>query len=248
MRRISVIIPTLNDLALGILATSLTQLCRIKNLEITCVDGGSTDGTLALIQSYPVKLINCASYCRAQRMNAGIACATGDVLFFHHPRSIIDTAALTYLQTAPEIPLWGGLQHRFDWTHPLLRFTSWYSNRMRAQRRGIVYLDHCIFVSRTLLKRIATPAWPEIDIFEDTAFSLKLRALVFPQLLPFVAITSAVRFKTRGLYRQALVNQVLKVAYALGLSKTSLNRYYEKNMGLNLPPHASDQRASRKLK
>lgn len=166
---------------------------------------------------------------RAERLQSGIEAASGDTLLLHHPRSIVDREGLEWLRDhAKEVP-WGGFTHAFDFDHYLLRFTSWWSNRMRGTRKGILYLDHCIFFQRRLLTRPIPP----VEIFEDTELSLILRESGPPTILPFRSLTSSVRFRTNGVWRQALLNQGLKWQYYLGRSSKRMNDRYERGLRLN---------------
>jgi len=67
--------------------------------------------------------------------------------------------------------IWGGLTHQFDHDHHLLKFISFYSNNVRSKKKGIVYLDHCIFLHKQQLIKLG--GVPDIDIFEDTVISEK---------------------------------------------------------------------------
>ena len=164
---------------------------------------------------------------RGERLQAGIDAARHPTILLHHPVACRSRgpALAGWLRG----PGWGGFTHAFDWDHPLLRFTSWYSNHARASRRGIVYLDHCVFFERRLL----TLPIPPVPIFEDTELSLILRESGPPQVLPFVSTTSAVRFRANGPWRQSLLNARLKLQYLLGASPQRMNARYERGLGLN---------------
>ena len=41
------------------------------------------------------------------------------------------------------------------------------------------------------------------------------------------------RYQRNGVWRQALMNQALKIGYGLGLPNRWMNRLYEKGLGLN---------------
>jgi hypothetical protein len=128
--------------------------------------------------------------------------------------------------------MWGGFRHRFDWDHWLLRYTSWYSNRVRPRWSRILYLDHCVFARRSLLEAIG--GVPNMDIFEDTALSLALRRAGAPHLLTAAVSTSARRYHSRGVYQQAVLNQLLKVMYHTGMDPRWMNRLYERQMQINV--------------
>ena len=75
---------------------------------------------------------------------------------------------------------------------------------------------------------------PEIDIFEDTILSQRLlKKIGRPAILPHQVTTSAIRFQTNGYFKQALINQYLKVLFHLGISHKLINKVYEKDTPLN---------------
>lgn len=212
------------------------------NKEIIFVISPSSDRTAETIhdarpqleQTGTVKILQSDATNRAQRLNRGIAASTGKVLLLHHPATLLpEVDALINLQTAmaQSQSLWGGFHHCFDLEHWLLDFTSWYSNQVRSKRKGIMYLDHCIFVDRELLDRVGNV--PDRDIFEDTLLSDRLRQFGMPVLAPGYVTTSARRFRQRGIYQQALLNQILKVGYYCGIDPISMNKLYERKVAIN---------------
>jgi glycosyltransferase involved in cell wall biosynthesis len=228
---LSIIIPTLNESKSGYLARILGAYTHLPQCEIICVDGGSTDNTLDIITQAGATLIKTTIASRAGRLNKGIKHANANMVVLHHPRSVIDTAGLNALQQHAESLTWGAFTHKFNISHPLLKFTSWYSNKMRGDKRSVYYLDHCIFAQKQLLLDIGL--LPDIDIFEDTELCLKLKSHSKPQRLPFYSETSAIRFETNGLYKQALTNQYMKWLYYFKRSDSKMNKRYEKGIQLN---------------
>lgn len=231
---LSVILPTNNELALEYLPRILDRICGVPGVDVICVDNASTDGTAQLLNKRSTKtnlqIINLPGSNRAQRLNAGVRAAKTDRVLLHHPRSLLDVGALEALLAVDAAVAWGGFTHAFDRAHPLLAWTSHYSNRIRLDRSGIVYLDHCIFFDRRLLGD--TPV-PELEIFEDTALSEALLAHGKPLRLPQLSVTSAVRYGKNGVWRQATMNQVLKVGYKCGIDHQRMNALYERGLGLN---------------
>ena len=193
--------------------------------ELIVVDGGSRDDTAELAERYGTVLSLPDSH-RAARMNAGAAAARGDVFLFHHPRSVLPAEAADVLARGleDESVVYGGFTHGFDREAWILRFTSWWSNRVRS-RRGILYLDHCIFVRRDAFERAG--GWPDAPIFEDTIFPKALSRVGRMAVLPASVTTSARRFVDRGLYKHSAVNQFLKLLFVLGVGPDRLNRLYE---------------------
>lgn len=227
---LSIIIPTYNEIEHGYLAEILPSISNLPNTEIICVDSGSDDGTLELTQSVNATIHPTTSTTRAGRMNAGVDVAKGNTLLFYHPRILIQAAGIAELAQTNEIT-WGGFLHKFTPPGKLYKFISWYSNNVRFKKKHIVYLDHGIFVDRTLAEKVFPI--PDEPIFEDTILSLRLKEHATPKLLEHTALVSPVRFETRGPFRQFLGNQVLKLLFSLGVKPTTLNNWYEGKLRLN---------------
>lgn len=166
---------------------------------------------------------------RAERLNIGFSRSKGSMILFHHPRSFLEREAIAHLTEIQNEKVWGAFTHQFDVSHPILKFTSFYSNSIRGEKEQIYYLDHCIFFHRQL--------WlgdiPPVAIFEDTVLSRRLSKSSRPIRLPYISTTSAVRFQKNGVIRQSLMNQVLKLGYAIGVPDKVMNEFYEKGLRLN---------------
>jgi glycosyltransferase involved in cell wall biosynthesis len=228
---LTIVIPTLNELKLGYLPKILDAYKDIPECEILCVDGGSDDGTCQFVEQTSARLISNNIVSRAGRLNEGIRQASFDLVLLHHPRSILTPKAIYALIQQSVTIEWGAFTHRFDLSHPLLSFTSWYSNIIRGDWRGIYYLDHCIFAQKKLLVEVGL--LPDVDIFEDTKLCLRLRKRNKGKRLAYISQTSAVRFVSRGIYRQALKNQYLKWQYYFNISDRKMNQSYENKLPLN---------------
>lgn len=189
--------------------------------------------TLNLIKNHPqiqvILVPKSAALTRAERLNIGFHQAQADMILFHHPRSALEIDAIKKLQEIKNKKIWGAFTHQFDREHWLLSWTSFYSNYIRGKRRGIFYLDHCIFFHRDLWKTDLPP----IAIFEDTILSQNLKHHSKPVLFPQISQTSAVRFENNGVFKQAFMNQILKWGFWLGISNEAMNSWYEKNLKLN---------------
>lgn len=230
---LSIVLPTFNESRCNCLQQILKNLAQLPDAEILVIDGGSTDGTLQTIEQFGIKPLTMPDSSRAERLNRGLSAARGEMILLHHPRSVVHWQSLAELEgfVATQVPCWGGLSHQFDSEHPVLRFTSWYSNHVRGDLRGIFYLDHCIFLHRQFVDQgVRVPA---VEIFEDTGLSLSLRELSQPVRLPLISRTSAIRFRENGVFRQALLNQLIKIAYLLRVSPKTINKLYEKGLNLN---------------
>jgi glycosyltransferase involved in cell wall biosynthesis len=231
--KLSVIIPTYNEMKLKILAQITSTIQKHKDIEVLCVDRESNDGTAESLAQAGVQIIRTPLNSRGARLNLGIEHAQGKIILLQHPRTHLPLAAYHFLLENGESLKWGGFYHKFDWHHPLLQFTSWYSNYIRPRTQRILYLDHCIFINKKLMASLPRPIVPEVDIMEDTELCKKLRAVCKPQLLPYTGLTSATRFRTNGVARQIVLNQLIKVSHLLKIDSQKMNRIYERNMNLN---------------
>ncbi|MGQ9865768.1 MAG: glycosyltransferase [Pseudanabaenaceae cyanobacterium] len=231
---VSVLLPLVQELRHGYLPRILANLtAQAGDWEIVAAVSPSTDGTAELVATYPpVRVLHCSARNRAQRLNAALAASTGEYVLLHHPATLLpEKLAIAEIERLLSNHIWGAFRHRFDLEHGLLAFTSWYANEVRF-RRGIVYFDHGVFVRREALVQVGgVPDW---DIFEDTALSERLRRLGAPAQSPWTVTTSARRFRQRGIYRQALLNQALKLCYHLRVDPRVLNRWYEQSFPINV--------------
>ncbi len=230
--QLSIIIPTYNEIQFGFLREILTVTRGLPNCEVVLVDGGSQDGSLELAREFGIQPIHLFNSNRAQRLNVGAKQAKGKLLFFQHPRSLVPREAYEFLASHSDDLRWGALTHAFDHSHFLLKFTSWYSNFVRGDLRSIYYLDHCLFASKALFSDGELP-FPEVPIFEDTLFCQQLRKKMPPQRLNYVVWTSSIRFTKNGIFRQAFLNQMMKIGFYFKISKSKLDRIYEKGIHLN---------------
>ncbi len=225
---ISIVIPTLNEGRSNYFRKVLKSIP--KEAELIIVDSLSCDGTAEIAKEYADKFIQTDTQSRSARLNLGIEAATGEWIVLHHPRSVLSEDALAQLNQISEEAVWGGFTHQFDVKHPALKFTSWYSNNVRGDKKKIYYLDHCIFARAMILKE-KLPL-PEVDIFEDTLLCKMLKKHKSIRLSA-TSTTSAVRFVKNGILRQAILNQYLKALFFLSFDHRKMNILYEKKVPLN---------------
>ncbi len=229
---LSVIVPIFNEARNIYFEENLNLLSGIDSIEIILADGGSTDGTLDIINKFKFKTALNAGHTRADRLNTGIKLSSFDMVLLVHPRNLISKASIKDLQSLSSKALWGGFTHSFDNKGLFYKWTSWYSNKVRAKLGGIFYLDHCIFFHKSFINNDPSPV-PTIPIFEDTAFSQKLKKIQRPILLNHKTITSAIRFEKNGPIKQSFKNFILKIFYVFNFSGHKANAFYEKKMNLN---------------
>lgn len=214
----------------------LVHELKLKGISIDLHVGVTVgnDDTIERLTSFGVKTKVIETQKRSERYNLVLNDCSGsdnDWVVLNHPRSLLQKEALLSILNLSKIVQWGAFTHQFDTYHPLLSFTSWWSNNVRGDIKNIFYLDHCIFVRKGLLLKIG--GVPNLEIFEDTVLSQRLAKISIPVRLPYKSTTSAIRFQKNGLWTQSLRNQVLKIRFMLGGSDTGMNQSYEKDINLN---------------
>src|SRR5271170_7192518 len=83
MRRLSIVVPVLNEAAIIVGALQALAPLRARGAEVIVVDGGSSDGTRRLARPLADRVI-AAPRGRGATMNAGAAFGGGDALLFLH--------------------------------------------------------------------------------------------------------------------------------------------------------------------
>jgi len=224
VKRLSIIIPTLNE-AEGIVATleSLGELRR-RGHEVIVVDGGSSDGTATLAAGLADRVL-AAGAGRAGQMNAGARAAAGDVFLFLHADSRLPDAAdrLVLEGLAPGGAAWGRFDVRIASAHPLLRVVETMMN-LRSRLTRICTGDQGIFVRREAFDAVG--GFPGQALMEDIAISARLRRLSAPLCLRERCLTSARRWESQGVLRTIVLMCWLRLQYALGVAPARLARCY----------------------
>ena len=221
---LSVIIPTLDEERT--IRETLARLQRAAFTEILVVDGGSGDGTVALVSEAATgaRLLT-APRGRARQMNAGATAATGDVLVFLHADTLLPPTAADDIRAALSDPdvVGGRFDARLDRDRGLYRLVSRMMN-WRSRLTGIATGDQAIFVRRNVFEAIG--GFPDIPIMEDVAFSKRLKQMGRVAALRSCVVTSARRWERHGPVRTVLLMWGLRLLFFLGVSPERLHRLY----------------------
>jgi len=224
MRRLSIVIPTLNESdAIGATLSRL-QSARRRGHEVIVVDGDSSDGTPQRCAGC-VDLLLFATRGRAAQMNAGAKNARGDTLLFLHADTLAPTDIDRLIAAAlARQPGWGRFDVRLSGRHPLLRVVERLIN-LRSRLSGIASGDQGLFVTRSWFETVG--GFPDLPLMEDIAFSRRLKRLAHPHCLRARLITSSRRWETRGVLRTVLKMWWLRAAFFLGVPASRLARQYD---------------------
>jgi cellulose synthase/poly-beta-1,6-N-acetylglucosamine synthase-like glycosyltransferase len=235
---ISVLIPAFNEADNSYFwdTIHLVQELKRNGVQIEVLVGVTQgqDNTLERLVALGVSTRVVQTMNRGERYNEVLKdCNAGenDWILLNHPRSLLQKEAILELALLHDSIKWGAFTHKFDINHPLLSFTSWWSNYVRGDLKKIFYLDHCLFIRRSLLEQVG--GVPVVEIFEDTILSQKLSDISHPIRIRWTSTTSAIRFIKKGFWAQAYRNQILKIQFLLGKSDKKMNDSYEKDINLN---------------
>jgi glycosyltransferase involved in cell wall biosynthesis len=83
MGRLTIVIPVLDEAAIIVAALAALAPLQARGAEVIVVDGGSSDGTIALARPLADRVI-AGPRNRGAALNAGAGLGSGDVLLFLH--------------------------------------------------------------------------------------------------------------------------------------------------------------------
>ncbi|MDP5157963.1 MAG: TIGR04283 family arsenosugar biosynthesis glycosyltransferase [Flaviramulus sp.] len=233
---ISIIIPILNE------ADNISKLLNhvLKNAskqnisEIIFVDGGSTDGSQDIIQSFnslnnfEIILIK-SEKGRAKQMNFGAKHARGNLLYFLHadsfPPKNFDSLIINQVK---KNNLAGCFKMKFNSNHLWLKIAGWFTQFNWKSCRGG---DQSLFISTILFDKIGRFNEAFI-IYEDNEFISKLYENKQFVVIQEWLTTSARRFTSYGIYKLQYHYLVIHIKKWLGASPQMLNNYYQKHVNV----------------
>ncbi len=222
MRRLTIVLPVLDEAAIIIGALQALAPLRARGAEVIVVDGGSSDGTRRLAQPLADRVI-AAPRGRGAPMNAAVALGTGDSLLFLHADTALPDNADRLIASALLHRAWGRFDLRIAGRHPLLavvaRMINW-----RSRLTGIATGDQAIFVTRQAF--LAVGGFPDLPLMEDIAISRRLKRLCRPFCIAAPVITSGRRWEHHGVVRTIVLMWRLRLAYYLGVAPARLARRY----------------------
>ncbi|MEH2180629.1 TIGR04283 family arsenosugar biosynthesis glycosyltransferase [Nostoc sp.] len=229
--KISIIIPVINEARNIKEAIATTQ--PNLNIEVIVVDGDSKDDTVEIAQSLGVKVIS-SSPGRAIQMNAGALAASSEILLFLHADTRLPTGFDEMIRTALKQPetVAGAFKLWIDASLLSLRWVEWGVN-LQCLRRAmpthfyqIPYGDQAIFLTKAVFQQIGT--FPELPIMEDFEFMRRLKAKGHIAIISTPVVTSARRWLQKGVFKTTLLNQIVIIAYLLGVSPERIRRWYRR--------------------
>jgi rSAM/selenodomain-associated transferase 2 len=212
--RISTIVPTLNEA--HNLPQTLATLLAAGETEVIVVDGGSVDQTAAVAQRLGVRVMGAAPG-RSRQLNQGAAAATGDTRL---PQGFDETICQTLAQ--PGVVA-GAFRLAIDGKNWGLRWVEWGVN-VRSRLLQLPYGDQGLFLRAEVFDKMG--GFPDLPMMEDFELVRRLRQVGRVAIAPRAVVTSDRRWRTLGILRTTLANQVMIVGYLLGVDPKKLARWY----------------------
>jgi rSAM/selenodomain-associated transferase 2 len=234
MRRLTIVVPVLDEAAIIVGALQALEPFRARGAEIIVADGGSRDGTPRLAQALADRVLT-ASGGRAAPMNAGAKLGSGDALLFLHADTTLPANADRLIAAALTRRAWGRFDLRIAGRHPLLavvaRMINW-----RSRLTGVATGDQAIFVTREAFTAVG--GFPDMPLMEDIAISRRLKRLCRPVCVTTPVITSGRRWDHHGVLRTIVLMWRLRLGYYFGVAPARLASRYRP-----VPPSAAQGRA-----
>ncbi len=234
MRRLTIVVPVLNEAAIIVAALKALAPLRARGAEIAVVDGGSSDGTPDLARPLADRVI-AAPRGRGATMNAGAAQGDGDAFVFLHADTMLPQDADRLIASALKRRAWGRFDLRIAGRHPLLAIVARMIN-WRSRVTGIATGDQAIFVAREAFFSVG--GFPDLPLMEDIAISRRLKCLCRPFCVSTPVVTSGRRWEHHGVLRTIVLMWRLRLAYYFGAEPARLARHYEP-----VPPSPAQSRA-----
>ena len=229
---ISVIIPTLNEERA--IKETLAHTASLGFDELIVVDGGSTDETPALLESYRLSALSSALSPiywmtappgRARQMNEGAKAGRGEVFLFLHADTQLPHDAKTVINTvlADQQMVGGWFDVQFDrpsmWGTMISRTMNW-----RSRLSGLATGDQALFVRRSTFEQMG--GFTDMPLMEDIEFSRRLKRKGKTAALTATVTTSFRRWEQQGPLRTILLMWTLRFLYWVGMSPHTLSRWY----------------------
>jgi rSAM/selenodomain-associated transferase 2 len=219
---ISIVVPTLEEERT--LAATLAPLREPEVLEVIVADGGSRDGTREVAARFADRVIE-APRGRAAQMNAGAKLARGDVLLFLHADTRVPAGfAAAILRALGDADVIGG---RFDveLDEPGIAYRAIAAMiRLRSRWTRVFTGDQALFIRRDAFQRLG--GYPGEPLLEDLALSIAMKRAGRIACLRERVVSSARRWRERGVARTVLLMWAIRGLYAAGVPPRRLVRWY----------------------
>lgn len=223
---ISVVIPSLNAAAAlpACLAALVEGLQAGLIREVIVSDGGSTDGTPRLAESWGAEVISGAPS-RGGQLWRGCEAARGEWLLVLHADTVLAPGWTDAVQDhmARGAGAAGWFRLSFDQRGLAPRLVAGWANLRSAC--GLPYGDQGLLLPRALYDAVG--GYPDQPLMEDVALARALRGRL--ARLEGIAVTSAEKYRRQGWLRRGGRNLWTLMRYATGASPDALAERYRRS-------------------
>lgn len=230
MGMLSVVIPALNAEA-GLAATlSALVPAAVDGLvrEVVIVDGGSDDGTLAIVDAVGARLVR-SQPGRGVQLGCGAATARFPWLLFLHADTVLEAGwhreAATFISRMDEgqrPQSAAAFRFAFDDEGLAPRVVE-AAVAVRCSLLRLPFGDQGLLISNALYRKVG--GYRPIPILEDVDLVRRLGRSRMT-ILRARAVTSAERYKRDGYASRVLRNQLCLMLYAFGVDPVRIARIY----------------------
>ena len=236
---VAIVIPTLNE------ASTIPRLLRLLSVldpapsEIIAVDGGSHDGTAAMLEeSALVRLVSSPVSGRPIQINIGVAAASAPLVCVLHADTILpddavavirrvlsdralSLAGFTPLIAGPETVRWGTTFHNWikTWYVPFL-----FRPHLFVKGGRLLFGDHAMFFRRDDFQAVGG-CDENLTVMEDADLCLRLVRRGRIRLVNRVVITSDRRVAKWGGLKANWIYLYVGIRWGLGLRR-EIERHY----------------------
>lgn len=224
---ISVIIPTFNE-ELTITKT-LDALSRLVNVsEVVIVDGGSTDKTIEIIESYTglkkLQLVKMDEANRGKQLHEGTKHAEYEIFWFLYADTRPQQGCARQIKNVMRFKeiVGGNFEVIFSGETWGARFMTWLYPHLRSW--GLYYGDSAFFIRREVYEKIG--GFKQIPAFEDIDMYHRLRKRGRFYHLMQTVTTSSRRFENRSFVLTFARWTIFQVLYWLKFPPKKLAKYY----------------------
>ncbi len=230
MQKISIISPVHNEEKH--LPAFFSHLEKLGIEELVCIDGGSRDQSLKQLKQWSndassaqSRIVTSSGRGRGRQMNEGALWAKGEIFVFLHVDSALPNDGIALILEAMKSSdvVGGAFRLQIDSGHWFLKWITLTAN-LRSKYWGLPYGDQAYFVRRDVFERMGR--YRIIPLMEDVDFFRRLKKEGETVLLKEAVLTSARRWKEKGIYLNSAWNALFLCLYFIGISPNRLAKWY----------------------